>query len=353
MPDALPLIDLRSDTVTRPTPAMRQAMAAAAVGDDVIGDDPTVNELQQRVAALFGKEAALFVPSGTMANQLALRCHTQPGDEILCHRHAHCFFYESGAPAALLGLMFNLLDGERGQFDPDDLDRVLRGNDEHYPASRVLVIENTMNKAGGTIWPLVRIAAVCARARERGLATHLDGARIWNAAAATGTPLAEYAKHFDTISCCFSKGLGAPVGSAVVGDAATIARARRFRKMFGGSMRQAGIIAAGALHALEHHRDRLIEDHRNAKLLGRLLAERTCLEIDPDRIETNMVYFRGVINGRPAGAIEFCQRMAAPDVRVGVVEMDNVSVRATCHLDVDERAIREAVDRMAPVINPH
>lgn len=355
MPTAneLRFIDLRSDTVTRPTDAMRAAMAEAPVGDDVIGDDPTVIALQQTVAQLFNKEAALFVPSGTMANQLALRCHTQPGDEILCHHQSHCYYYESGAPAALLGLMFNLLPGNRGQFDPEDLDHAIRANDEHYPVSRVLVIENTMNKAGGTIWPLERIAAVTHRAKERGLATHLDGARIWNAAAATGTPLSDYARHFDTIACCFSKGLGAPVGSALLGDHATIARARRFRKMFGGSMRQAGIIAAGALHALNHHRDRLIQDHHNARRLGQLLAERTCLDINLDAIETNMVYFKGKINGQPTGAIPFCQRMAAADIRVGVVEMDHHAVRATCHLDVTEQDLHQAVERMARIINPH
>jgi len=346
MPAPPPFIDLRSDTVTRPTPAMREAMANAEVGDDVIGDDPTVIALQRRAAELFGKEAALFVPSGTMANQLALRCHTQPGDEIICHRQSHCYYYESGAPAALLGLSFAFLTGERGQFEPEDIEAAIRPDDEHFPISRVLVIENTMNKAGGTVWPVGRFAAAAEHARSRGLAVHLDGARIWNAAAATGADLRDYARHCDTISCCFSKGLGAPIGSAVVANAATIARAKRYRKMFGGAMRQVGIVAAGALHALEHHRDRLTEDHRHARLLGQLLAERTDLDIDPERIETNMVFFRAKLRGERIGAVEFCQRMAADDVRVGLVEMDRETVRATCHLDVDEQAVRDAAERV-------
>jgi threonine aldolase len=281
---------------------------------------------------------------------VALRCHTQPGDEVICHRQSHCYYYETGAPAALLGLSFAFLDGSRGQFEPDDVDAAIRPNDEHFPVSRVLVIENTMNKAGGTVWSVDRFAAVAGRARSRGMAVHLDGARIWNAAAATGTDLRDYARHCDTISCCFSKGLGAPVGSAVVGDAATIARAKRFRKMFGGAMRQSGIVAAGALHAIEHHRDRLLEDHRHARLLGEILAEQTDLEIDIDRIETNMVFFRGKLGGVAVGAVEFCRRMMAEDVRVGVVEMDRHMVRATCHLDVDEGAVREAGQRLSRAV---
>lgn len=350
MPAPLPFIDLRSDTVTRPTAEMRQAIASAEVGDDVMGDDPTIIALQRRVAELFGKEAALFVPSGTMANQLALRCHTQPGDEIVCHRQSHCYYYESGAPAALLGLSFAFLDGARGQFDPDDIEATIRPLDEHFPVSRVLVIENTMNKAGGTVWPVDHFAAAAERARSCGLAVHLDGARIWNAVAATGTDLRDYARHCDTISCCFSKGLGAPVGSAVVGDAATIARAKRFRKMFGGAMRQSGLIAAAALHAIEHHRARLVDDHRHALLLGELLAEHTDLRIELDRIETNMVFFQGRLNGKAVGAVEFCERMAADDVHVGLVEMDQHAVRAVCHLDVDEQAVREAAERISRAV---
>ncbi|MGP1345587.1 MAG: threonine aldolase family protein [Phycisphaerales bacterium] len=350
MPSTLPFIDLRSDTVTRPTQPMRDAMARAQVGDDVLGDDPTVRSLEQRTAELFGKEAALFVPSGTMANQIALRCHTEPGDEIICHRKSHCYYYESGAPAALLGLMFTLLDGHRGQFDPDDLDAAIRPDDEHYPRSRVLVLENTMNKAGGTVWSVDRFAAIADRARQRGLAVHLDGARIWNAVAANKADLRDYARHTDTISCCFSKGLGAPVGSAVVADAGTIRRARRFRKMFGGAMRQSGILAAAALHALEHHRDRLADDARHARTLGQILAERTDLPIDLDAIETNMVFFEGRLAGRAVGAVEFCRRMARDDVRVGLVEMDRQSVRATCHLDVTEEQVREAAERIARAV---
>lgn len=285
------MLDLRSDTVTRPTPAMRKAMAEAEVGDDVLGDDPTVIALQERIAEIMDKEAAVFVPSGTMANQLAIRSHTEPGDEIICHKDSHIIHYETGAPAALSSVMIAPLTGEGGRFTPADLVAAVRPRSSHFACSKLLVIENTFNRNGGAVWPLDQVTAVTAEARLQGLACHLDGARLWNACVATGKQPREFAMHFDTVSCCFSKGLGAPVGSALVGTKATIARAHRFRKMFGGSMRQAGIIAAAARFALENHRDRLSEDHANARFLAEAMTAIPGVSL-LFPVETNMVFIQ-------------------------------------------------------------
>jgi threonine aldolase len=285
------MLDLRSDTVTRPTPAMRQAMANAEVGDDVLGDDPTVIALQERIADLMGKEAAVFVPSGTMANQVAIRSHTEPGDEVICHKDSHIIHYETGAPAALSSVMIAPLNGEGGRFTPDDIAGVVRQRSSHFACSKLLVIENTFNRNGGAVWPLDQVAAATAEARRHGLSCHLDGARLWNACVATGKQPRDFAQHFDTVSCCFSKGLGAPVGSAVVGTKALVTRAHRFRKMFGGSMRQAGVIAAAARFALENHRDRLTEDHASARFLADALTRLPGVSpLFP--VETNMVFIQ-------------------------------------------------------------
>ena len=282
-------IDLRSDTITQPTPAMREAMARAEVGDDVFGDDPTVARLEARVAEILGMEAAVFTPSGTMANQLALRAHTEPGDEILVDGNAHIYYYETGGPAALAGVMCRCLAGVRGVFTAADVEAALRPADLHFPPTKLVCVENTHNRGGGSIWPMERIQEVADVSRARGLRLHLDGARLWNASVATGIAERDYAAHFDSVSVCFSKGLGAPIGSALCGTRELIQRARRFRKMFGGGMRQAGIIAAGALHALEHHRARLAEDHANARALAEGLAGLPGVEIDPASVETNIV----------------------------------------------------------------
>jgi threonine aldolase len=309
------VIDLRSDTVTKPTPAMRQAMAEAAVGDDVLGDDPTVIELERRTAELLGKAAALFVPSGTMANQVAIRCHTQPGDEMLLDANSHIYLYEAGGPAALSGVTCRILPGVRGVFTATDIRAALRPTDVHFPPTRLLAVENTHNRGGGSIWPLEQIQEVCRVAREAGLRTHLDGSRLWNASVATGIPESEYARDFDSVSVCFSKGLGAPVGSALLGSREFVERARRFRKQFGGGMRQAGIIAAGALHALVHHRERLAEDHANAKRLAMGLIDVPGIQIHSDEVDTNMVYFH-------------VGRQSAPRV-AGLLKELNVLVLAT------------------------
>jgi len=338
------MIDLRSDTVTRPTPAMRRAMAEAEVGDDVLGDDPTVAALERRTAQILGKETAVYMPSGTMTNQVAVRTWTEPGDEIIIEAGAHTYFFESGGPAALSGVMCRLIQGERGLFTADQVRAVLRPANEHFPRTRLVCVENTHNRGGGTVWPIRQVAEVAAVAREAGLRVHLDGARLWNASVAAGVPEKDYAAHFDSVSVCFSKGLGAPVGSALAGTREFIARARRFRKMFGGGMRQAGIIAAGALYALEHHRERLAEDHANARRLAEGLAGLAGIEIDPATVETNIVVF--LVTGMPAPRL--IERMG----KVGVLMLarDSTSIRAVTNLDVTRAQIEETLEKVAACV---
>jgi len=337
------MIDLRSDTVTRPTSAMRQAMAAAEVGDDVLGDDPTVVALERRTAELLGKEAACYMPSGTMTNQVALRVHTEPGDEVLMEAFAHVYLFEAGGPAALSGVMCRLIPGQRGLFTAADVRAALRPRNVHYPPTKLVCVENTHNVGGGSIWPLETVAEVEAAAREAGLRMHLDGARLWNAAAATGIPERAYASHFDSVSVCFSKGLGAPVGSALAGTRAFIERARRFRKQFGGGMRQAGVIAAGALYALEHHRSRLVEDHANAKLLAEGIAAMPGVSIDAATVQTNIVFFE--VTAMPAA--ELANRLS----RAGVLMLARgTRIRALTHLDVSRDQIAETLAIMGKTL---
>jgi threonine aldolase len=262
------LIDLRSDTITRPTQAMRRAMCEAAVGDDVFGEDPTVNRLEEYVAELLGKEAALYAPSGTMCNQIAVSVGTDRGDEVLLHEGSHIFNYEAGAPALLSSVQIKPLPGEGGVVSADTVRAAARSEDVHFPRPRLLCLENTHNTAGGKVFPLEDFASAATAARELGMKVHLDGARLFNAQAATGTPAREWCEHADTVSVCSSKGLGAPVGSLLAGDEETIRKARRVRKAFGGGMRQAGVIAAGSLYAFEHHTERLVEDHERARKLA-------------------------------------------------------------------------------------
>ena len=261
-------IDMRSDTVTKPTNAMRQTMMDAEVGDDVFGDDPTINKLQEVMAARLGKEAALYVPSGTMGNQLALKAQTSPGDQILMEDGAHIYRYEAGAPAVLAGLLITCLDAPRGWLEWNEIEAALNPDNVHCAPPRLICLENTHNRAGGIIFPQESMVEIGEQAHARGLAVHLDGARIWHAHVATGLSLAELAAPADTISVCFSKGLGAPVGSILAGDQATIDRAYRFRKMLGGGMRQAGILAAACLYALDNNLERLAEDHAHARLIA-------------------------------------------------------------------------------------
>lgn len=332
------MIDLRSDTVTRPTPAMRQAMAEAAVGDDVLGDDPTVQALERRTAEILGLEAAIYMPSGTMTNQVAVRAHTEPGDEILLNAEAHIYYYEGGGPAALAGVMCRLLPGVRGIFTARDLRAALRPQNVHFPRTRLVCIENTHNRGGGSVWTLDQIAEIQAVAREAGLKMHLDGARLWNAAVATGASERGFARFFDSVSVCFSKGLGAPVGSALAGTREFIDRARRFRKQFGGGMRQAGIIAAGALFALGHHRQRLGIDHENALLFAKGIAGLPGIRLELAAVQTNIVVFD--VTAMPAA--DFAQALARQGVLV--LARGESGVRAVTHLDVSREQVEQAVE---------
>jgi threonine aldolase len=285
------VIDLRSDTVTRPTAAMRAAMAQAEVGDDVYGEDPTVRRLEARTAELVGKEAALFVPSGTMANQIAILLHTRRGEEVLGGEGTHSSVFESGAAAAISGVQFRIA-GRGGLFTAEELDRAVAPTGVMFSQSVLVIVENTHNRAGGRIFPQAEVLRIARVARRRGLRLHLDGARLWNAAVATGQRESELAAPFDTVSVCFSKGLGAPVGSAVAGSRAAMDDARRFRKMLGGGMRQAGILAAAALHGLERHRARLADDHAAARLIAERLAQIPGVGVDVPSVETNIVNLR-------------------------------------------------------------
>ncbi len=332
-------IDLRSDTVTRPDDGMRRAMAGAEVGDDVFGEDPSVNRLQEVAAELLGREAALFVPSGTMANQVCLRLLTRPGDEVICDRTAHLFRYEGGAAAVLSGLPFNLLEAERGLLGPEMIAAAIRPDNVHLPVSRVVALENTHNYGGGAVYPPEKIRAIQDLARERGLALHLDGARMFNACAAAGYTPAELASGFDTVSFCLSKGLGAPVGSMVVSSRENIHQARRIRKRLGGGMRQAGILAAAGLYALEHNLDRLAEDHARAQVLARGLADRPGVAVDPSRVETNIVVMD--ISGTGLSNEEAVSRLAGRGV--GVVPFGPGRLRAVVHLQINDRDIDQAL----------
>ena len=340
------MIDLRSDTVTRPTEAMRAAMASAPVGDDVLGDDPTVRRLEERVAGLLGKEDAVYVPSGTMANQIALRVHTRPGDRVVMDADSHIRVHESGAPAALAGVTIAPVAGDLGVFTPDQLADAAPGPSPDFPPglfdpTTLVTMENTHNEAGGTIWPLESMQSIQATASRLGLGVHLDGARLWNAAAATGIDLATYAATADTVNVCFSKGLGAPIGSALAGPQEVIDRARWFKKMYGGGFRQAGIIAAGALHAVDHHRERLAEDHANARRFAEAVADIDTLSIDLAAVHTNLVYFD------VANAQQFVDRLRAEGVDSLAVGPDRI--RVVFHLDVSDDDTVEAIGALRKV----
>jgi threonine aldolase len=334
-----PPIDLRSDTVTRPTPAMRAAMAEAEVGDDVYGEDPTVRRLEERVADLIGTEAALFTPTGTMANQIALRALTRPGDEVIISRDAHCWRHESGALAALAGAQTQMLPGYT--FTAAEVRAAWKGADPYVAPTRVVAVENTHNMGGGVCWEPAALVEVVDAAHALGMAAHLDGARLWNAAVATGKTERELARGFDSVSVCLSKGLGAPVGSVVAGSRDLIVACHRFRKMHGGGMRQAGIVAAAGLYALEHHRARLAEDHANARALAEALAGAPNLEIDLARVQTNIVMMdlsRGTADAIVARAREHGVLLGTAGAR---------RIRAVAHLDVDRAACLRAAQVIA------
>jgi threonine aldolase len=333
------VIDLRSDTVTRPTEGMRRAMLEAPVGDDVFGEDPTVNRLEEYVADLLGKEAALYAPSGTMTNQIGVHVSTKRGDEVLLHEGSHIFVYEAAAPAMLSSVQLRTLTGENGILDPETVRAAVRPEDVHFPRSRLLCLENTHNTAGGKIFPLEDFAAVARKAKDLGFGVHLDGARLFNAQAATGVAAREWCAHADTVSVCSSKGLGAPVGSLLAGDEETIRDARRARKAFGGGMRQAGIIAAASLYAFENHVDRLSEDHARARRLAAGLREAGCDVREP---ETNLVL---VAVDDPPG---FLQALA----REGVLATPGKPgfVRLCTHLDVGDKEVETAIEATTRIL---
>jgi threonine aldolase len=318
---------------------MLAAMMTAAVGDDVFGEDPTINELERRAAALFGKEAGLFVPSGTMSNQIAVRIHCRPQDEILLESTSHICLWEAGGPAALSGATCRTLDGRFGLLDVADFEGKIRPPDIHAVQTRLVCLENTHNRGGGTIYPLETVKAISAWAKANGLAMHLDGARIWNAMVATGVAATEWGKPFDTISVCFSKGLGTPVGSALLGPKDLITHARRIRKLFGGAMRQAGFLAAACIYALDHNITRLPEDHANAKILAEAVASVPGLKLVPAKVETNLVWFE--VDPKLGSARDVADRLKANGVLVAALGK-NV-IRIVTHLDVSrEQCVKAA-----------
>ncbi len=326
-----PILDLRSDTVTRPSAGMRQAMAEAEVGDDVYGEDPSVNALEAEGAALLGKEAALFVPSGTMANQIALWAQTSPGDEVLLAPEAHILVDESGAAAALCHVQLRTIGPVNGCFSAADVGAAIRPPDFHYARTSLVCVENTYNRLGGVVFPQGEIEAIVAVARAHSLRTHLDGARLCNAAIATGLTPAELAAPFDTVSLCLSKGLGAPVGSLLAGPRELVARAWRRRKQLGGGMRQAGILAAAARYALVHNVTRLRDDQQNARTIGEAIAAAPHIAFDLLRVQTNIVIF-DLLPDVPVDAEAFCDRLAEQGVLLSA--MGARRVRAVTHLDV-------------------
>jgi threonine aldolase len=341
------MIDLRSDTVTKPSLEMRQVMLAAEVGDDVYGEDPTVNRLQQRVSDLLGKDAALFVPSGVMANQLALKSQTQPGDEVIVEKDSHIFNYETAGAAFLSRVQLYTIQGTRGIITAEDVALSVRSSIYYNAVTRMVCLENTHNKAGGTIYPMEEIQKIHNLSKQKNLALHLDGARIWNASIATGISPKEYARYFDTVSVCFSKGLGAPVGSALVGSHEIIERAKKYRKIFGGGMRQAGILAAGALFALEHNMERLKEDHEKAKFLAKELRKIPCIQVDYDFVQTNIIIFKVI--GRNESAGELIAQLKQRGVLIS--EMGPSVLRAVTHLDVSMDQIKQASETIRSLLD--
>lgn len=333
-------VDLRSDTITQPTLAMREAMASAIVGDDVFGEDRTVIELQERMASIMGKEAGLMVPSGTMANAIAIRTHTQPGDEIITEEHSHVYVYEAGGFAALSGCSVALVPGERGIMQAESVRAKIRKSSEcssHYPNGSLVCIENTSNRGGGTFYPQSAIDEIAKVARESDCALHLDGARIFNAAVASGEDPARIVRDCDTVSICISKGLGAPVGGVLVGSRELIDQAHRWRKTFGGGMRQAGMLAAAGLYALEHNRDRLSEDHARARALASGLQDIPGLKVDLESVQTNMIYLR-----TESPASDFVDQVAARGIDVLALGSD--LVRMVTHLHITDEDIENTID---------
>ena len=325
---------------------MRTAMAEAEVGDDVYGEDPTVKALERRIAEILGHEAALFVPSGTMANQIAVGVHAGPGDELICDPTAHVFVWEGGGIARLWGVTPRTI-GIGGPIRPDDLERCIRPDDGHYVRTRLVCLENTHNRGGGRVVPIEDVARISGWARSNGLAMHCDGARLFNASVASGIAASDWARHFDTVSICFSKGLGAPVGSALIGSAEAIRKAHRLRKVLGGGMRQAGIVAAAALHALDHHVDRLADDHANAKLFARAVERCNGLGLESGPVETNLVWI--AVDPKLGTAADLVARMREAGVLVSALGPQ--VLRACTHLDVSREDVESAAEALVRAVN--
>ena len=338
-------VDLFSDTLTKPTAEMRRFMCDAEVGDEQKGEDPTVNLLQEQVAELLGKEAALFLPSGTMCNEIALRVHCRPGEEMLAHRTAHPIHFEAGGPAALAGVNVGVLDGPRGQFDAATAEAAIHPENRYMPRTRLLWVEQTSNLGGGSIWSLDRIREVTDVARRRGLKTHMDGARLMNAVVAAGVSARDYSAPFDSAWIDFTKGLGAPVGAAIAGSRAFIAEAWRLKQQMGGAMRQAGIIAAGGVFALRHNVKRLAEDHANAKRRAEGLAALPGVKLDPATVETNLVFLD--LTGE-LDAPTVVERLLARGIRMGA--MNARSIRAVTHLDVSAAQVEQTLEAARTVL---
>ncbi len=341
------MIDLRSDTVTKPSPAMREAMARAEVGDDIYGEDPTVNRLQEAGAALVGKRAALFVPSGTLGNQLCLRAQAEPGREVIVEGQCHIIRYEQGAAAALAGVQLHWITGRQGLMTAEQVEAAIRPTDPYSIQTALICIENTHNAGGGTIYPLATIQSIRAVAKAHGLPMHLDGARLFNAVVASGIAAADYARHFETVAFCLSKGLGAPAGSLIAtDDLALLERLRRFRRMYGGAMRQSGILAAAGLYALEHHVHRLADDHAHAKRLADRLAQIPAVSINPAAVETNILFFD--LRSPRLSAPAFVATLRQEGVLLNAVSAH--TCRAVTHLDVSAKAIEQAADAITRVL---
>ena len=333
-------IDLRSDTVTKPSVAMRQVIANAEVGDDMSGEDPTVNRLERIVAEMLGKEAAVYNCSGTQSNQMAVRAHCQQGDEILIDETGHIVNYEAGAAAALSGVSARCIRGRGGLLDVEDLEGKVRPDNQHYCITRLVCVENTTNHGGGRVWPLAQMARVGNWAHDQGLLVHLDGARLFNAVVAMGYSAGDFARYADTVSLCFSKGLGCPMGSILAGDSATIARARRARKLFGGSLRQAGMMAAAAIYALEHNVERLREDHENARAFATAIAKIDGIVLNVADVESNLVFFE--VEPKLGSSAQLSAKLLQRGVKVN--PSGPRRLRACTHLDVTRNDMLRAAE---------
>lgn len=339
------IIDLRSDTITKPTSSMREFMMQAAVGDDVFGEDPTINDLQSMIAEMLGKESALFVSSGTQANQISINAHTQPGDEVICDYNSHIFNYESGAAGMLSGVQLNPVIGINGHPDAEQINSAIRPTDDHYPQTKLICLENTHNRAGGTIYPIDLIQKIYSLARKNNLKIHLDGARLWNAAIETGIPLKQYASYFDSVSLCFSKGLGAPVGSIIAGTEDFIKKTHYYRKAFGGGMRQAGILAAACIYAVENHFERLSDDHKNARFLAEGLSGLGPFIVNLSAVQSNIVIADLKADGD--NAYEIVERIKKEGILS--IPFSSHKIRFVTHLNINREDIKSCLNKLTKI----